>query len=46
MNEHLKEHFIDLLLEEYKLTAFIWQLMNIELIWTDSKCRTTRLSLT
>ena len=28
MNEHLKEHFIDLLIEEYKLSAFIWKLMS------------------
>jgi hypothetical protein len=29
MNEHLKEHLVSLLFEEYKLTSFIWKLMNI-----------------
>jgi len=29
MNEHLKDHFISLLFEEYKLASFIWKLMSL-----------------
>lgn len=29
MNEHLKDHYVNLLLEEYKLTSFIWKLRNL-----------------
>jgi hypothetical protein len=29
MNEHLKDHFVSLLLEEYKLTSFIYKLMSL-----------------